>query len=467
MDEIPKENTQRNEPVENPQFMPTSATAEDTSDNSRTGCCRRKRPFSLAAFLKKYFWEGQSLTATHQKAIETIRHDAKWYQKAMILHRRIIGILIPSSLFLFIWLTIMAKRNLWHLFNEKYFMSITMVFGSLIAGMTSEGGGAVAFPVMTLAFGIKPSIARDFSLMIQSAGMTAAAFTIIWMKVQLEWHSIIFCSLGGGIGTIVGLEFIDPRLTPQQKKMGFVCIWFSFAFVLFWLNRYHKRRTFPKIPNFNWWKALVLIATGLLGGVFTAFAGSGLDICSFSILTLLFRVSEKTSTPTSVILMAGNTVVGFYWRSVIMEAIELESWEFLAVCVPIVVFGAPLGSVIGTHFHRLVLAGLIYIIDTVALVSAFAIVRPLSVEFVLVCVGIIVFGALSFFLLSRAGQKFLEVSERGEEDMWAEEHKKWDEEKDLELRIQNGEPSAVEETSSQANTADEGQINAAFEDSKP
>ena len=40
-----------------------------------------------------------------------------------------------------------------------------------ISGMTSEGGGAVAFPVMTLALGIKPAVARDFSLMIQSCGI--------------------------------------------------------------------------------------------------------------------------------------------------------------------------------------------------------------------------------------------------------------------------------------------------------
>jgi len=49
-------------------------------------------------------------------------------------------------------------------------MSITMVIGSMVAGATSEGGGAVAFPVMTLALKIKPSIARDFSLMTQSCG---------------------------------------------------------------------------------------------------------------------------------------------------------------------------------------------------------------------------------------------------------------------------------------------------------
>ena len=36
--------------------------------------------------------------------------------------------------------------------------------------MTSEGGGAVAFPVMTLALNISPGVARDFSLMIQSCG---------------------------------------------------------------------------------------------------------------------------------------------------------------------------------------------------------------------------------------------------------------------------------------------------------
>ena len=36
--------------------------------------------------------------------------------------------------------------------------------------MTSEGGGAVAFPVMTLALNIPPPVARDFSLMIQSCG---------------------------------------------------------------------------------------------------------------------------------------------------------------------------------------------------------------------------------------------------------------------------------------------------------
>ena len=46
-----------------------------------------------------------------------------------------------------------------------------------------------------------------------------------------------------------------------------------------------------------------------------------------------------------------------------MTGAEEEAWNFLAVCVPIVVFFAPFGSFLASHFHRQVLAALIYILD--------------------------------------------------------------------------------------------------------
>ena len=58
---------------------------------------------------------------------------------------------------------------------------------------------------------------------------------------------------------------------------------------------------------------------GFIGGNFSALAGSGVDICSFSVLSLLFRISEKVATPTSVVLMAINTCVGFYWRQLMTD----------------------------------------------------------------------------------------------------------------------------------------------------
>ncbi len=277
-------------------------------------------------------------------------------------------------------------------------------------GMTSEGGGAIAFPAMTLAMGVTPEVARDFSVMVQSCGMTAAAFTIVCMSVSLEYSSLVLCSTGGVAGIIFGLHVVDPALSPPAKKLGFVSIWFSFASVLVFLNRYHKRPTFSTVQNLNWWRVLVLLSAGFLGGIFTSFAGSGLDICSFSILTLLFRISEKVATPTSVILMAINTLIGFYWRWVIIGGISQEAWDYLFVCVPIVVIGAPLGSFLGSHFHRLTLAALVILLDVVALVSAYAIV-PLTPAIIGSSIGIIVGFFALFMGLNFAGQRMLNTSE--------------------------------------------------------
>lgn len=321
-------------------------------------------------------------------------------------YRRLIAVLIPFLIVQFAWWAYAIRHSVWSKFEERYAMTVTMIFGSIVAGMTSEGGGAIAFPVMTLALKIAPDIAKDFSLMIQSCGMSAAAFTILFMHVQIEYNSLVFCSIGAVGGAILGFEVVDKRLTPNEKKMMFVCIWFSFAFALFLLNTRKSRKTFRKIPNPKWWTYLILILTGFFGGLFTSFAGSGVDICSFSMLTLLFRVSEKVATPTSVILMAFNTVFGFYWREVIQRAVSQDAWDYFIVCVPIVVIGAPIGSLFGTHFHRLVLAALVYIIDIVALVSAFAIIKPTG-KLLGLSLGILGAGFIFFLIITKFGDRQL------------------------------------------------------------
>mmetsp|Transcript_14828 Transcript_14828/g.31852 ORF Transcript_14828/g.31852 Transcript_14828/m.31852 type:complete len:405 (-) Transcript_14828:160-1374(-) len=360
-----------------------------------------KRSSSAGSFIQKYFMEGQLVGEGREE------HAADPY-------RRLKGVLMPAIFFHLVWWSYMIKHDLFHLFEEKYYMTITMVFGSMIAGATSEGGASVAFPVMTLAFAIKPAVARDFSFMIQSCGMTAAMFTIFYMGVMIEKRSFTYCSLGGFVGMIFGLEEIAPRMTPAQKKIGFVSIWFAFAFSLFWLNRNFGRHVHLSIQNFpgkHYWRAITLLVAGFIGGVFSSVAGSGIDICSFATLTLLFRISEKVATPTSVCLMAVNTVVGFAWRQFFMGGVEKESWEFLAVCVPVVVFGAPFGSVLGSYCHRLVLAAFVYVTDTVQIIAAYIIVNrngKLDDDLIVTGVMCIVFGALFFTLFQYAGLYLLD-----------------------------------------------------------
>ncbi|VDO73380.1 unnamed protein product [Haemonchus placei] len=133
--------------------------------------------------------------------------------------------------------------------------------------------------------------------------MTCALFVIVFMGVQIEKRAVVFGMMGSVPGFIFGSLVVDPLFTGPQKKMLFVSIWSSFAVALYLLNAEKKRKTYYVIPEFKPWKAVALSCTGFIGGIFTAFTGSGVDICIFSIITLLFRVSEKIATPTTIVLM--------------------------------------------------------------------------------------------------------------------------------------------------------------------
>lgn len=63
-----------------------------------------------------------------------------------------------------------------------------------------------------------------------------------------------------------------------------------------------------------------------------------------------------------------------------MGGVHPEAVRYLAVCVPIVTVGAPLGAVLGSHLHRRVLANGVFFIDVAQLVGALAIVRPWEVS---------------------------------------------------------------------------------------
>ena len=78
-------------------------------------------------------------------------------------------------------------------------------------------------------------------------------------------RALVFCTVGGAAGVVAGFYLVDPYLSPPQKKMIFVSIYFSFAFALFLLNRYRNRKTFTAIPSVKVWKVgTVFIAETIL-----------------------------------------------------------------------------------------------------------------------------------------------------------------------------------------------------------
>lgn len=312
---------------------------------------------------------------------------------------------IPSFVILGVWGAYMVLADRMFLFSQHWTLSLTMVFGSFIAGATSEGGGAVAFPVFTKVLSIPPNIARTFALAIQTVGMGAASLVILNYRVPIVRRAILFSSLGGAGGIIFGTYYVAPYMVPAYSKIAFTIITLAFGFVLMLENRYHHGATrFEDIEyKTHTLTASLLMGVGFLGGIFTSIVGTGLDFLTFSLLVLYFNVSEKVATPTSVVLMAINSFVGFLVHHFALDNFAGAIFDYWLVCVPIVIFGAPLGAFVCAGISRERIVTMLIFLILVEFVSTLLIVQFDAFSTVFAPVLFFVLVGI-FYLLHRARQ---------------------------------------------------------------
>ena len=297
-----------------------------------------------------------------------------------------------------LWYTYTAPNSIL-IINENWPVTLTMVFGSFIAGATSEGGGAIAFPVFTKVLHISPLDAKVFSLAIQSIGMTAATLTIVVMRVPVEWRVVFWATFGGLFGVIAGSALIAPFLPADLLKMVFTAMIVSFAITLTllnWKQRYYNSR----LPNIKWQGKLVIVMTGFFGGIMTGLVGSGIDIICFSVMVLLFRLSEKVATPTSVILMAFNAVIGFVLHLYFIGGFTSQVESYWLAAIPVVVVGAPVGAYFCTRLNNKTIAIILISLILIELISSLTLI-PLTEK--IVSISLPVFMLFSFIYYRMSG----------------------------------------------------------------
>lgn len=268
-------------------------------------------------------------------------------------------------------------------FEDTWPLAVAMLAGSFVAGATSEGGGAIAFPVMTLLFAIPPYVARDFGLMCQTVGMGSAALVILARRTPLATRALFLAGPSGALGLAFGLHFVAPNVSGPAVKLFFCALWAAFALA-------HRRAalTRPARRDLDPGEGTAwLLVAGLIGGVVTSLVGTGVDILVFSILVLRLGLSETIATPTSVVLMAGASAMGFGLRALGGGPADL-AWSYWWTCVPVVVVGAPLGARFIEGKSRHFLSNVLYVSVGVQLVGALVLL-PLTP-------GLVLFGAATF-----------------------------------------------------------------------
>jgi uncharacterized membrane protein YfcA len=241
-----------------------------------------------------------------------------------------------------IWAALFANLSSFGFLASHWHYPLIMVLGAFVAGLTPEGGGAVAFPMLSLFFELDRPLARDFSLMIQSVGMTSATLFILTDRGtdRSAFRPLLGMLPVGAAGFVIGM------LSLQQMPVYLIQALFLsliMAFTLAYACSAHRGERLRLEPHCKLDLAL-LAGVLLLGGMCASLFGTGSDILLYSLLVTRFRLNEKVATRMSIMLMAGMSLFGFAYRHFVEAALTGEQVQTWLCAYPVVLFMAPFGA---------------------------------------------------------------------------------------------------------------------------
>jgi uncharacterized protein len=275
---------------------------------------------------------------------------------------------------------------------------LIMVLGAFVAGVTPEGGGAVAFPMLSVFFNIDRVLARDFSLMIQSVGMTSAS---IFILTQPGTDRRVFRPLLLML-PVVCLGFVIGMVTLQSIPVYliqsfFLCMITAFTFSYAWgEHRGTKQSLCIESHRDVFFIGLIL----LLGGLCASLFGTGADVLLYSLLVTRFRMLEKNATRISIMLMAGTSVFGFGYRHFFESSLLADQYKTWICASPVVLFMAPFGAFVLSKINvEWMIKGIVVL--NIAQLAYFNINRPSEEKFI----ASLLFMAILLFLFFRSFAK--------------------------------------------------------------
>lgn len=250
------------------------------------------------------------------------------------------------------WLWLVIAEDQWQTAADHWPMAIAMAIGSYAAGSTPMGGGTVGFPVLVLLFELPASLGRDFSFAIQAIGMTSASIFILARRQPLARAMLNGAILGSLIGTPLGIFFIAPLIAELWIKLIFAVIWASFG--LLHLYRIDEIAGHTGMTEFNErWDFKLGIWIGVIAGAtITSATGVGIDMVLYTALVLVCRADLKIAIPTSVVIMAFNSVLGVATKLLSGQGLQPGVYENWLAAAPVVALGAPLGVFIVARLGR-------------------------------------------------------------------------------------------------------------------
>ncbi|MDY7102585.1 MAG: sulfite exporter TauE/SafE family protein [Actinomycetota bacterium] len=232
--------------------------------------------------------------------------------------RRTIAAASLSTAVTLVWLVSVTAAGLWPRVVDNWAASITMVAGSVVAGATPQGGGAVAFPVFTKAIEVPADVARTFSLCIQAVGMGTASAWIVIRRRAVHWRAVAIAAPTAAIGMVAGLVLLGrpdepywPSVLPgPYVKVTFTAVVVTMAAVSWLAYRRPLVEREVRLPLRSASSIGLVVGAALVGGLASSLVGSGSDVLLYLGIVVVLGLAPEVGVPTSVVVMATVSVVG-------------------------------------------------------------------------------------------------------------------------------------------------------------
>lgn len=246
------------------------------------------------------------------------------------------------GIFYLVWGWLVFGLGHWEAAKAHWPMAVSMAVGSYAAGSTPMGGGTVGFPILVLLFNQPAELGRDFSFAVQSIGMTSASIFILVRRQPLASVMLKGAMVGSLIGTPLGIFMVAPWVSALWIKLIFAVVWGSFGLLHLW--RIREIAEHEGMTDFSQkWDFRVGLIIGLLAGAtVVSVSGVGVDMVLYTVLVLVCRADLKIAIPTSVVIMAFNSMLGMGVK-IAFTGVRPGVFENWLAAAPIVALGAPLG----------------------------------------------------------------------------------------------------------------------------